>query len=132
MFDIVVGVDDSVAAARALDRALREAEATGRSLRVVHAWAPPLWLGGTPGFADPEVLVLDEPTAHLDPGTEALVLADLLRATHGRTVLLSTHRLAGLRELDEVHRVAGGTLRVETAHRRPVAVPDLPGGLVRP
>ncbi len=55
MFDIVVGVDDSVAAARALDRALREAEATGRSLRVVHAWAPPLWLGGTPGFADPDL-----------------------------------------------------------------------------
>ena len=44
-------------------------------------------------LADPDVLVLDEPTAHLDVDTERAVLDDLLRATAGRTVVLSTHRL---------------------------------------
>jgi ATP-binding cassette subfamily C protein CydCD len=43
-------------------------------------------------LADPEVLVLDEPTAHLDTETEREVLADLLDGTRGQTVLLSTHR----------------------------------------
>lgn len=35
---VVVGVDESVAAERALDRALLEAGSTGRGLRVVRAW----------------------------------------------------------------------------------------------
>jgi ABC-type bacteriocin/lantibiotic exporter with double-glycine peptidase domain len=43
-------------------------------------------------LADPRILVLDEPTAHLDPDTEHEVLADLLTGTAGRTVLMSTHR----------------------------------------
>jgi len=56
-------------------------------------------------LADPAVLVLDEPTAHLDVDTEQLVLHDLLRATEGRTLLLSTHRLAGLGSFDSVLHV---------------------------
>jgi len=43
-------------------------------------------------LAAPQILVLDEPTAHLDPETERRVIADILDATHGQTVLLSTHR----------------------------------------
>ena len=59
-------------------------------------------------LADPAVLVLDEPTAHLDPVTEALVVADLLQATQGKTVLLSTHRPGVLDGLDAVVRVDAG------------------------
>ncbi len=40
MRDIVVGVDGSAAAQRALDRALRLARIEGRRTRVVHAWQP--------------------------------------------------------------------------------------------
>jgi ATP-binding cassette, subfamily C, bacterial CydCD len=43
-------------------------------------------------LADRPVLLLDEPTAHLDTGTAALVCADLLRVTAGRTALVVTHR----------------------------------------
>ncbi len=58
-------------------------------------------------LAAPEVLVLDEPTAHLDPDTEAEVLDDLLAATRGHTLLLSTHRTLDPRRIDRQLRVGG-------------------------
>jgi thiol reductant ABC exporter CydC subunit len=48
------------------------------------------------------VLVLDEPTAHLDPETATAVIDDVLAAAAGRTVLLITHRPEGLERMDEV------------------------------
>ncbi|MEU6404145.1 thiol reductant ABC exporter subunit CydD [Streptomyces sp. NPDC046985] len=48
------------------------------------------------------VLVLDEPAEHLDLPTADALTEDLLAATEGRTTLLITHRLAGLRAVDEV------------------------------
>ncbi len=40
------------------------------------------------------LLLLDEPTAHLDPATEAEVLESLRRLTLGRTVILASHAAA--------------------------------------
>lgn len=51
------------------------------------------------------VLVLDEPTEHLDNDTAAALTADLLAATSGRTVVLITHRGFGLSDVDEVVRL---------------------------
>ncbi|WP_037916193.1 thiol reductant ABC exporter subunit CydD [Actinacidiphila yeochonensis] len=50
------------------------------------------------------VLVLDEPAEHLDLPTADALTADLLAATRGRTVLIITHRLAGLADgaVDEI------------------------------
>jgi ATP-binding cassette subfamily C protein CydC len=59
-------------------------------------------------LADPAVLLLDEPTSHLDPDVRAAVLDDLLTATAGRTVLLITHDMSGLDRLDEVVVLVGG------------------------
>jgi ATP-binding cassette, subfamily C, bacterial CydC len=59
-------------------------------------------------LADPDLLILDEPTAHLDPGTSRALLSDLLAATAGRTMLLITHDLDGLDELDQVIELDGG------------------------
>ena len=59
-------------------------------------------------LADPELLILDEPTAHLDPGMRSALLRDLLAATAGRTLLLITHDLDGLDEFDQVIVLDGG------------------------
>jgi ATP-binding cassette, subfamily C, bacterial CydC len=61
-------------------------------------------------LADPAVLVLDEPTAHLDPAARAELAADLVAvaAADGRATLLITHDLAGLDQVDEVVVLADG------------------------
>ena len=61
-------------------------------------------------LADFPVLVLDEPTEHLDEQTADELTADLLTATEGRTILLITHRGAGLDQVDEVVRLEAGRL----------------------
>ena len=40
---------------------------------------------------DAPVVVLDEPTADLDPAAEAALIAALPALFHGRTVILSSH-----------------------------------------
>jgi ATP-binding cassette subfamily C protein CydC len=58
---------------------------------------------GGPATREPgPLLVLDEPTTHLDPDTRDAVLDDLLAATAGRSLILVTHDLAALDRLDEV------------------------------
>jgi ATP-binding cassette subfamily C protein CydC len=48
------------------------------------------------------VLVLDEPTAHLDPVTASELVDDVFSAAGDRTVLLITHRTEGLDLVDRV------------------------------
>jgi thiol reductant ABC exporter CydC subunit len=48
------------------------------------------------------LLLLDEPTAHLDALTERDVIAEIVRAGEGRATLLVTHRLVSLDAFDEV------------------------------
>ena len=65
----------------------------GQRQRVVLARA---LLAGAP------VLVLDEPTAHLDPETASKLVDDVFSAAGDRTVLLITHRTEGLDLVDRV------------------------------
>jgi thiol reductant ABC exporter CydC subunit len=53
-------------------------------------------------LADFPLVVLDEPGEHLDTQTADAIIADLLAVTRETGTLLITHRLAGLREVDEV------------------------------
>ncbi len=48
------------------------------------------------------VILLDEPLAHLDHATAETVLADVIRATRGRTVVMVSHRPEGLDAFDTV------------------------------
>jgi thiol reductant ABC exporter CydC subunit len=51
-------------------------------------------------LAQAPVLVLDEPTAHLDPSTADALMRDVFAAARHRTVLLITHRSEGLELVD--------------------------------
>ncbi|MFC3999591.1 thiol reductant ABC exporter subunit CydC [Nocardiopsis sediminis] len=67
-------------------------------------------------LAAPRVMVLDEPTAHLDPDTRDEVVADLLDAAEGYSTLLITHDLAGLDRVDGIYVVAEGRVLQHGTH----------------
>jgi ATP-binding cassette subfamily C protein CydC len=51
---------------------------------------------------DSPILILDEPTANLDPITEKQLLDVLFEIMHKKTSLLITHRLVWLENMDEI------------------------------
>jgi ATP-binding cassette subfamily C protein CydD len=59
---------------------------------------------------DPDLLLLDEPTAFLDPDTEAAVLLAILRFAKGRGVLMATHSDAAQATMMQVWHVRDGRL----------------------
>jgi len=69
------------------------------------------------------VLVLDEPTAHLDPEARAAVLSTILTATAGRTTVLITHDLAALPEMDEVVVLDAGRVVQRGSHEELLGAP---------
>jgi ATP-binding cassette subfamily B protein len=72
-------------------------------------------------LADPAVLVLDEATSSLDPGTEALVEDAMERLMGERTVIVIAHRLSTSRKADRVGVVADGVLAELGSHDELVA-----------
>lgn len=58
----------------------------------------------------PRIILLDEPTAHLDAATEAYVAEGLLAFSAGRTLVVATHSLALAARMGDVFRLAGGRL----------------------
>jgi ATP-binding cassette, subfamily B, bacterial len=67
-------------------------------------------------LADPAVLVLDEATSNLDPGTERTVERALERLTQGRTVVVVAHRLSTAARADRVGVVDNGVLAELGSH----------------
>jgi ATP-binding cassette, subfamily B, bacterial len=61
-------------------------------------------------LADPAVLVLDEATSSLDPGTELVVEHAMVELMQGRTVIVIAHRLSTAERCDLVGVVAEGRL----------------------
>ncbi|MGF1475679.1 MAG: peptidase domain-containing ABC transporter [Geminicoccaceae bacterium] len=59
---------------------------------------------------NPRILVLDEATSSVDAATEQDLLANLRRASGGRTVVMITHRLSALTFADEVAFLENGRI----------------------
>lgn len=67
-------------------------------------------------LTDPALIILDEPTAHLDPQTEAQILDRVFAFAQGRTLIVLTHSATVAARADSVRRMAGGKL-LATPHR---------------
>jgi len=67
-------------------------------------------------LADPPLMVLDEPTAHLDPDSRRALTADILSVTQGRATLLITHDLDGLDQVDEIVLLDHGRVAARGTH----------------
>ena len=67
------------------------------------------------------LLILDEPTANLDPLTERALLDDLDMLMQGRSVLLITHRLVAMERMDEILVLERGRVRERGTHEQLLA-----------
>jgi ATP-binding cassette, subfamily B, bacterial len=67
-------------------------------------------------FRDAPVLIWDEPTAPLDARAEFAVYESLRRLASGRTVILITHRLASVRNCDQIYLLHDGELAEHGTH----------------
>jgi ATP-binding cassette subfamily B protein len=72
-------------------------------------------------LADPPILILDEATSNLDPGTEHSVEQALERLTDHRTVVVVAHRLSTAARADRIAVVADGRLAEFGTHRELIA-----------
>lgn len=67
---------------------------------------------------DPQILVLDEATANLDVGTEALIQEALDKLLVNRTALIIAHRLSTIRNVDRIFVFKQGQLAESGSHEQ--------------
>ena len=70
---------------------------------------------------DPEILVLDEATAHVDPESEELIERGVQELMRGRTTLVIAHRLSTIRNADLILVMSRGTIVERGTHEELVA-----------
>lgn len=69
-------------------------------------------------FRDAELVVLDEPTASMDPMTEAAVFENFLRIAEGKTTLLISHRLGICKAVDLIIVMKHGRIVEQGTHEQ--------------
>jgi len=82
-------------------------------------------------LVDPDLLLLDEATAALDPATEVAVLAAGDRLASPRTTVLVAHRLATAARADRIIVLSGGRIVEQGAHDELLALGGHYAGLWR-
>ena len=70
------------------------------------------------------ILILDEPTAALDPATEHALVRALREATEGRLVIVIAHRLSTIRRADRIVFLEDGEIRGIGSHDDLMADPE--------
>lgn len=75
-------------------------------------------------YKDGPILLLDEPTAALDPIAENDIYMKYSEMTKGRTSLFISHRLASTRFCDRIILIAGGRIQEEGTHDGLLALGD--------
>lgn len=73
-------------------------------------------------LVDPAVLVLDEATSNLDPGTEMLIESALERLMAGRSVIVVAHRLTTVKRADRIAVVADAQVTESGTHDELVSI----------
>lgn len=66
---------------------------------------------------NPDVLIFDEATSHLDTSTERAIQQSLKSALSGRTVILVAHRLSTVQEADVIYVIDDGALAESGTHQ---------------
>ena len=80
---------------------------------------------------DPELLILDEATAHVDPEAEALIERGVSALMTGRTTLVIAHRLTTIRNADQIAVINRGSVVERGTHSELVASGGLYAALER-
>ena len=65
---------------------------------------------------DPAILILDDPTAAVDAGTEHEILSAMESVMQGRTTVLFAHRFSTVRRADRIVVMDGGKIVAEGTH----------------
>ncbi|WP_409347035.1 ATP-binding cassette domain-containing protein [Paenibacillus sp. MBLB4367] len=63
-----------------------------------------------------QVIVLDEPTAALDPISEAAIFEHFMQLTEGKTSIFITHRLGSCRKADRIFVMNSGMIVEQGNH----------------
>ncbi|ADI67597.1 ABC transporter ATP-binding protein [Mobiluncus curtisii] len=75
---------------------------------------------------DAPIVVLDEPTANVDPINEALMQEAITALTKNRTVLVITHRLSTVQSADQILVLHDGRIIQKGTHQQLLASPNGP------
>ncbi|WNV07898.1 ABC transporter ATP-binding protein [Tardiphaga sp. 709] len=77
------------------------------------------------------IMILDEPTAALDPESEALVIEALRRLMQGRTVIMIAHRLSTIRDADKIIVLKDGVVAEQGSNDELIAQGGIYAELVK-
>lgn len=73
---------------------------------------------------NPKILILDEPTAHLDSATEEIIRQSLENLMRGRTTFIIAHRLRTVKDADKILVLKDGLVAESGRHEDLIKNPD--------